>query len=514
MSISAYHGIQASISLYNVASDPSEKVDLGEVASYSRELAYFVNKTIFWSQFVHKGETANHDNSTETWTARGGIGPWISIDFTPEVVEQKYNFKDAPNIVFVLIDDWGYNDFGIRSTYLNWTTPDIDNLAKEGIILENYYTSHLCSPSRSALLTGRFTIRTGVTDVNFELPLQEFLLSQEMKSAGYRTYLIGKWHLGFSTKYHTPNYRGFDSFYGFYSAADDYYTKHSSSNLKYLDLQDNEDIVTNPDEIDPSLHAAYLYQSKVEEVIKTHMKDHSNKPMFLYYSLQLIHPPWTAPNEYTNRCAMPNIANIELASDTRNYCGLNAMVNEVIANLTCTLAAYGLADNTILVISGDNGGETQDGSTTSKISGNNFPFKGQKGVYSRGGTSNTAIVHSKLIPKHLRGTRNDHLIHITDWLPTLMNRATDRKWTGSYIGADIDGVDIWDTLVSDVPSPHSLIVHYVDSAGASSALQWKDFKFYYNLNMGTVTSPPFVFANDQNPDSSRESCSNPSLVDV
>lgn len=197
--------------LYNLSSDPTESINLSNEANYQAQISDFVFQTEQWLPLVHKGESPAGGNSSAVWTARGGLGPWIPSSFVPTVVQQKYSLKNAPNLVFVLIDDWGYNDFGLRSTYLNWTTSAIDNLANEGILLENYVTYQLCSPSRSAFLTGRYALRTGVTDVIYELPLQEFLLSQELKSAGYRTYAVAKWHVGFSTEYHTPNQRGFES---------------------------------------------------------------------------------------------------------------------------------------------------------------------------------------------------------------------------------------------------------------------------------------------------------------
>lgn len=289
-----------------------------------------------------------------------------------------------------------------------------------------------------------------------------------------------------------------------------------------MDLALNITLLTkealNPAETDPSLHNGYLLQSKVESVIKSHAINHPDKPMFLYYGLQLIHAPWTAPETYLSRCQLPTGAsgkNIDSneASVLRNYCALNVMVNEAIANLTCVLAESGMADNTILVISGDNGGEYQDPTTTSvKVTGNTYPFQGQKRSYYRGGLSNTALIHSKLIPETARGLKYEGLVHITDWLPTLMGLATGGSWTGSYVGADIDGVDVWDAVINNEPSPHVDIAHYVDPTGNSSVLQSGGLKYFYNIPIAQVTTPPFVFTSDLNPQASHEICSDPSLV--
>jgi hypothetical protein len=270
--------------LFDVSADIGEANDLSGNLSYSANANNFVQRTAYWSNLTVAGLLPGGSGAS-TWAARGGLGPWLTESYTPiSVNTSTYSYSAAPNIVFVLIDDWGYNDFGSRSTYLSWTTPTIDSLAAEGVLLTNYETSYLCSPSRSALLTGRYIIRTGVTDVNYELPDSEFLLSQELKSAGYQAYMIGKWHLGFSTLQKTPTYRGFDSFYGFFTAGETYYTKISEQ-YPYVDFQNNSNLIdiTNL----TSTHSGYLFETEAENVIKYHVANYPSKPMFLYYALQV-----------------------------------------------------------------------------------------------------------------------------------------------------------------------------------------------------------------------------------
>ena len=123
-----------------------------------------------------------------------------------------------------------------------------------------------------------------------------------MKSAGYRTYLVGKWDLGFSTSAHLPTRRGFDYFYGYLNGVIDYWTKNFET---HLDLHENEDLVTDADAISPTLHAAHLFQRKAEAAIASHAAGYPGTPMFLLYPTQLIHSPWDAPSSYLDRCAMP-----------------------------------------------------------------------------------------------------------------------------------------------------------------------------------------------------------------
>ncbi|XP_063593492.1 arylsulfatase J-like [Penaeus indicus] len=134
-----------------------------------------------------------------------------------------------PNIIFFLIDDLGYND-------VPWHNPDIRapemlRLARKGIVLENHYVLPLCTPSRAALLTGHYPFRYGrqgshtplsPTGLNTSMTL----LPQRLRNLGYRTHLVGKWHLGYCNKAYTPTARGFDSFYGFYLGSQDYYTQY------------------------------------------------------------------------------------------------------------------------------------------------------------------------------------------------------------------------------------------------------------------------------------------------
>ena len=125
-------------------------------------------------------------------------------------------------------------------------------------------------------------------------------IAQELKSAGYRNYLIGKWGEGGFTNSKTPNYRGFDYFYGYHACAIDYYTKIDLNDV--FDLWENNTLVTNPVEVSSSTYSAYLWSQKAEAIIKDHVTNHASEPMFLYFASQLIHFPFEAPQEYIDKC--------------------------------------------------------------------------------------------------------------------------------------------------------------------------------------------------------------------
>jgi len=241
--------------LYDLEVDPNEEDNVYDDETYITLRNDILQRSSTWLDKIRDPDVPDEDKKKSFWKKAGGIVPWLD-DETSMEIEQLYDNPAAPNIVFFLVDDWGWNDVGWRSSYLNWTTPTIDALAGAGIKLDNYFTHALCAPSRAALMTGRYSIRLGMGEEQSggELPLDEYTLAQELKSAGYKTYGVGKWHLGYSSNARLPTYRGFDSWYGFYNGFVDYWTKEYSG---YLDLHEgygliddgSNDLVTNEDEI-------------------------------------------------------------------------------------------------------------------------------------------------------------------------------------------------------------------------------------------------------------------------
>jgi len=246
---------------------------------------------------------------------------------------------------------------------------------------------------------------------------------------------------------------------------------------------------------------------KAVKAIETHAADYTDEPLFLYYSLQLVHEDYEAPDSYIDRCQYPDTSSSTLNDDLQTYCGMNVMLDESIANITCALKANGMGDNTIVVIASDNGGSYN-------VDGSNYPFRGSKGSLWRGALSVTALVHSDLVPESARGTSYNGLVHVTDWLPTLMGRATEGKWTGSYTGAELDGVDVWEAITTGSDSPRKEILHY--SGGSNSSMyciQHSHYKLNYEIFDFDVDDPEYTFTKDLDSDASEVLCSDPSLVD-
>ena len=181
--------------LIDLKKDPNESKNLISKSSYKKVVSTL---TEYHESFVNEVVPATDLDRTyveEQWKKCGGVCSWLSNDLDttkkrkPSSPLKSSSSSSKPNIVFVLVDDWGWNDVGYRSTYMDWTTPNIDRLAKEGIKLENYYTSVYCLPSRTALMTGRYPFRQGTLNNNYEseLPKDESTIAEELQSEGRPT---------------------------------------------------------------------------------------------------------------------------------------------------------------------------------------------------------------------------------------------------------------------------------------------------------------------------------------
>eukprot|EP01035_Chromulina_nebulosa_P020042 gene20042-26022_t len=144
--------------------NPSEQNSVINSEEYSDIYKYLIQRSLYWQNQVVDPDIPDDTNKHKNWKSCGGICPWLDTSYESETIEQKYFYDDAPNIIFTLVDDWGYNDVGYRSSYMGWTTPTIDRLAAEGVTLDNYFSYYSCVPSRGAFLTGRYNIRLGLAE--------------------------------------------------------------------------------------------------------------------------------------------------------------------------------------------------------------------------------------------------------------------------------------------------------------------------------------------------------------
>ncbi|KAK7476920.1 hypothetical protein BaRGS_00031859 [Batillaria attramentaria] len=357
-----------------------------------------------------------------------------------------------PHIVFVVADDLGWNDVSFRATDMH--TPNIDRMAREGIILNSSYVQPLCSPSRSAWMSGFFPFHTGLQHAVINdrqkayLPGNLTTLPQVLKTQGYATHAVGKWHLGFCNWKYTPTYRGFDTFLGYYSAEEDYYTHNRS--LGY-DFRNNTEV--DRDAIGE--YSAYLFARHTENIIRDHKKE---QPLFLYMPFQSVHEPLEVPQVYIdNYCS--HIRN----ESRRIKCGMVAALDDAFGNVTSLLDTLGYTDNMLLIFTTDNGGPVP-------FAGNNWPLRGSKATLWEGGTRATAFVWSKnLLPK--TGYTNNGMMHAVDWFPTIIDAAGAK-----LVPYRIDGMSQWDTIRLNKASPRTEFVYNIDRLSNMAAIRMGDYK--------------------------------------
>eukprot|EP00058_Branchiostoma_floridae_P017791 XP_002603280.1 hypothetical protein BRAFLDRAFT_126970 [Branchiostoma floridae] len=196
-----------------------------------------------------------------------------------------------PHILLIVADDLGWSDVSWNNPYV--VTPNLHTLATTGVIFNQTYAQPTCSPSRTALLTGKFPFRLGMQRVMDSkkphgLPLDEELLPQKLKKLGYATHMVGKWHLGSCKWEYTPTERGFDSFYGYHHGSQDYYTHKSA---RGLDFWDGKTSISDQN----GVYSTESFATRAENIISQH---DPNTPLFLYLPFQSVHTPHQVPSSY------------------------------------------------------------------------------------------------------------------------------------------------------------------------------------------------------------------------
>lgn len=289
--------------------------------------------------------------------------------------------RRPPNILVIVTDDMGYGDIGIHGSK-DIPTPNIDALAKVGIRFTDAYVSGpYCSPTRAGLLTGRYPQRFGHEfnlDMSpdysdFGLPLSELTMADRLKAAGYRTALVGKWHLGFGDKFH-PKARGFDEFFGFLGHSHSYLDPESASRNPILD--DRKVVV----------ETTYLTDAFADRAVDF-IKRQKSQPFFLYLAFNAVHTPMEATDKYLARFS--HITD----KQRRTYAAMLSAMDDGVGKTLAALRAEGLEENTLVFFFNDNGGPTMAGTTINGSS--NEPLRGSKRQTWEGGIRVAFIIRWK-----------------------------------------------------------------------------------------------------------------------
>jgi arylsulfatase A-like enzyme len=378
---------------------------------------------------------------------------WVS----PAAAEQS---TPRPNIVYILADDLGWKDVGFHGSDIR--TPHLDELAEAGARLEQFYAQSMCTPSRAALMTGRYPFRYGLQTAvipsagKYGLATDEWLLPQALKEAGYRTAIVGKWHLGHADRKYWPRQRGFDYQYGPVLGEIDYYTHEAHGVTDWY--RDNSMVKEEG-------YATTLLGDDAVRLIESH---DPKTPLFLYLTFTAPHAPYQAPQEYVDQ--YEHIAD----PSRRAYAAMITAMDDEIGRVVAALDKRGMRENTLIVFQSDNGGPRSAQFTgeidmsKSTIPADNGPFRDGKGTLYEGGTRVVALANW---PGHIKpGAIVDQPIHIVDMYPTLVSLA------GASLGKNkpVDGIDIWQTISEGHASPRQEVVYHIGPfLAAVREQEWK-----------------------------------------
>ena len=324
-----------------------------------------------------------------------------------------------PHIVFVMVDDWGWANVGYHRDppTKEVVTPNFDSLAKQGLELDQHYAYQVCSPSRSAFLTGRLPIHVNAHNeiiwmYNPDDPVSGFAgiprnmtgIATRLNEAGYTSHMVGKWHVGGATPDHIPTGRGFESSFGYLGGVNDYYTqiRLSCNKTGIVDLWDTDKPAHGVNGTD---YEEALFKSHLLQVVNNH--DPTASPLFLYYAPHIVHDPLQVPDDYLKQFSF-------IDDNNRQY--YHAMVkylDDVMGELYTALKNKYMWDNTLLVVSSDNGGPIYPHGGA-----NNYPLKGGKISDWQGGVRVNAFVSGGFLPEKMRGQKTEQYIHIADWFAT------------------------------------------------------------------------------------------------
>ncbi len=356
---------------------------------------------------------------------------------------------NKPNIVYIVADDLGWKDVGYHGSDIK--TPNIDKLAEDGARLEQFYAQPMCTPTRGALMTGRYPFRYGLQTLvipsahTWGLPTDEYLLPQALKDAGYETAIVGKWHLGHADPKYWPRQRGFDYQYGPMLGEIDYFT-HEQHGV--TDWYLNNKVVKEPG------YSTILLGNAAVKLIDGH---NTAVPLYLYLAFNAPHAPYQAPQEYLDQ--YKNIAD----PSRRAYAASITAMDDEIGRVVAALKQKGMRDNTIIIFQSDNGGTRnamfsgeQDMSKVT-IPCDNGPYRDGKGTLYEGGTRVPALVNW---PGHIKpGTVVDGIIHVVDTYPTLVDLAGGSLDKSKQ---PLDGIDMWATISQGKPSPRTEVIYNIE----------------------------------------------------
>ena len=389
-----------------------------------------------------------------------------------------------PNIIYILADDLGYGDLSVYGQK-KFQTPNIDKLAAHGMLFTQHYSgSTVCAPSRSALMTGMHTGHTVVRgnygimpEGQFPIPDSSLTIAEVLKKAGYSSGAFGKWGLGYPGSEGDPNNQGFDTFYGYncQTIGHNYYPYHLWSNQDSIVLPQNSGTKKG-------IYAPSLIHEKTLQFIE----ENKDRPFFAYVPSIIPHAELVAPEEVLNRFRGkylpekvykgidegPKYKIGGYGSQTESHAAFAAMVSildEQVGEIVQKVNDLGIADNTIIIFTSDNGPHLEGGADPDYFDSNGL-LKGYKRDLYEGGIRVPMMVKW---PKKIKpGTVTGHVSAFWDVFPTLAEIAGIRETP------DLDGISLLPTLLgkSTEQKEHEYLYWEFHEKGGRQAVRMGDWK--------------------------------------
>ncbi len=396
-------------------------------------------------------------------------GYFIVLLFMSLIISCEPKEFEKPNIILIMADDLGYGDIGCYGNN-EIKTPALDKLATMGLKFTDYHSNGaVCSPTRAALLTGRYQQRSGIEGVIYAkgetrqtgLDIEELTFGDFMKSTGYATGIVGKWHLGYRIDYN-PIYQGFDYFRGYVSGNIDYHSHIDGAGFSdwWHDLEkvEEEGYVTD----------------LVTEYALTFIEKNKDKPFFLYVAHEAPHFPYQGRNDIADRTQNGKFPGLGSRTDKAGaYKEMIEVMDEGIGKIVDRLVMLGLSNNTLIIFCSDNGG--------SNSVADNGNLKGSKGSLWEGGHRVPAIAYW---PNSIRpGTSTKETVMSMDLFPTFVNLSKAE----SLPDFKFDGVDITSLLLDNKPLPERTLFWKYRNQKVARKGKWKlmvdiDDSYLYNLD--------------------------------
>ena len=395
--------------------------------------------------------------------------------------------KSKPNIIYILADDLGYGDLSSYGQE-KFTTPNIDKLAKEGMLFTQHYSgSTVCAPSRSSLMTG---LNTGHTPIRgnkgvepegeYPIPNANFTIAELLKEKGYTTGAFGKWGLGYPGSEGDPLQQGFDTFFGFNSQAlaHNYYPEHLWDNKNKVILIENEGIKNGQYAPDLIHQKALLFIEK-----------NKSQPFFLYYASVLPHAELIIPQNnldkfigkfnpemaYKAKDNSKGLKKGEYSSQPHCHAAFAAMItllDDQVGEIVSKIKALGLENNTLIIFTSDNGPHKEGGADPDYFNSNGSLHGYKRDLYE-GGIRVPMIAKWK--GKIKEGSKTNHVSAFWDVMPTLAE-LEDAK-----INTAIDGISFLPTLLKNgAQKKHKYLYwefHELEGRQALRQGNWKLIKY-------------------------------------